>query len=161
MSQRKGIPSGFNEDTMRAVREVIENIIGERGDPMDTAVTRGDLVRAGLIKLSAGGQIVPVRSGEGGTNIELEPLANLQASAVGTNIILQWEGEIQEGLDHTEVWRSQTDNIEASRLIARAPGSIYSDPVGAGNQFWYWVRPVSSAGDKFSFNTEPGTPAQT
>lgn len=161
MSKRKGIPAGFNEESMRAMREVLEDILGERGRAQDTAVTRGDLVRAGIARMSAGGQLVAVRSGEGGSNIQLDPLTNLQAAPVGTNIVLQWGNERQEGLDHTEVWRGDIDDLDTARFIARVPGDIYTDPVGSGQGFYYWVRPVSSAGDKFAFNSANGTFGET
>ena len=108
---------------------------------------------------------VPVNDGYDPVLDYTQPPAPTGLSIQGafTNILLEWN-PIPEGYRnhaYTEVWRSTSNALGAAVLIGFAPGSVYADPVGTRQTYYYWIRYVSQANVVGSYNSIGGTVGQT
>jgi len=142
--------------TLTAMKEALEVRLGRRGDPMDEAVTKGDLVASGLAKkIGAGGITRPDLSlgdlvpGAPRGDLPTAPVA-FMAEGVFGGVVLSWElPQTQyEGHSLTEIWRSTSDKPETRARVGTAVGSAYFDqiPSTAELVYYYWVRFVSKTG---------------
>lgn len=55
-----------------------------------------------------------------------------------TSIVLTWD--LIDDITETEIWVSETDNINKARLVERVTGCYYSHEVGAKQVRYYWLR---------------------
>lgn len=69
----------------------------------------------------------------------------LSVSAAFQNIFLSWNPATYSGHGYTEIWRSETNNLSAGKLVAASFGVFYADPVGTGKTYYYWIRFVNLA----------------
>ena len=152
-----------------SVKENLDVITGNRGDPLDRAITARDLIESGLAKLPAGSLTF------GGNSSELIPPnqipdlltppapTNLQASGAFQNILLSWDLPLYTGHAHVEIWRNATDNIATAAMLATTTQAVgeYPDNVGEGSSFYYWVRAINKNDIAGPFNASAGTLGQT
>ena len=152
-----------------SVKENLDVITGNRGDPLDRAITARDLLESGLAKLPAGSLTF------GGNSSELIPPSqipdlltppaptNLQAVGAFQNILLSWDLPIYTGHAHVEIWRNATDNIATAAMLATTTQAVgeYPDNVGEGASFYYWVRAINKNDIAGPFNASAGTLGQT
>lgn len=146
------IESSERDAVLRAIKEWVEIRQGDGGDPLDRAVTVRDLLNSGLAAETAAaiithGQYHPhVPSEITEPSIPPTPSHLTVAGAVQT-IIVTWVFPMEYSrLSHFELWRSPTDNIADAVLHAQPKAMIYSDEVGTGASYYYWVRAVSDGG---------------
>lgn len=116
-------------------------------------VTRDQLIKAGLVIPGVGGSLVP---GEGNKIVPPAP-TGLTASGALSTVILQWDPPNYSGHAYTEIWRAGVDDIGVAQIVGQGPGSIFPDPVGGNVSDYYWIRFVSSSGDRGAFNGTAGT----
>ena len=152
-----------------SVKENLDVITGNRGDPLDRAITARDLIESGLAKLPAGSLTF------GGNSSELIPPSqipdlltppaptNLQASGAFQNILLSWDLPLYTGHAHVGIGRNATDNIATAALLATTTQAVgaYADNVGEGSSFYYWVRAINKNDIAGPFNASAGTLGQT
>ena len=163
-----GVPSGVFRpiDSIERQRELVETLTGQRGDPLDRAVTYRDLVDEGFAIFSGsgilsggGGNIKPAPQPPGGLPAPPVPV-NLQANGGFAAILLDWQYEGYNGHSHTEVWRASTNNLGNALLVGTTAAKVYTDYVTqTGATYYYWVRNVSITGDVSAYNSTNGTPA--
>ena len=55
-----------------------------------------------------------------------------------TSIVLTWD--LIDDITETEIWVSETDDINTARLVERVTGCYYSHEVGAKQIRYYWLR---------------------
>ena len=55
-----------------------------------------------------------------------------------TSIVLTWD--LIDDITETEIWVSETDDINTARLVERVTGCYYSHEVGAKQVRYYWLR---------------------
>lgn len=55
-----------------------------------------------------------------------------------TSIVLTWD--LVDDITETEIWVSETDDINTARLVERVTGCYYSHEVGAKQIRYYWLR---------------------
>ena len=55
-----------------------------------------------------------------------------------TSIVLTWD--LIDDITETEIWVSETDDINTARLVERVTGCYYSHEVGATQVRYYWLR---------------------
>lgn len=149
-----------------ATSENVELLTGQRGDKLDKAVTFRELNALGLATLrpGAGGIYVP------GKNPDLFPTGvydkphapvNVQASGAFHTVLVDWDGPMYRGHSHAEVWRAETDSLPAATLVGTTIANMFSDAIGKGATFYYWVRFVNGKDDRGPFHGEHGVVAQT
>ncbi|MDX7753345.1 DUF1983 domain-containing protein [Aeromonas caviae] len=149
-----------------ATSENVELLTGQRGDKLDKAVTFRELNALGLATLrhGAGGIYVP------GKNPDLFPVGvydkphapvNVQASGAFHTVLVDWDGPTYRGHSHAEVWRAETDSLPAATLVGTTIANMFSDAIGKGAKFYYWVRFVNGKDDRGPFHGERGVAAET
>ena len=166
------IPLGWKGPDRRFAETVKENVdvlTGQRGDPLDRAITARDLLESGIASLPSGSTVF------GGSSRELLPtvtFANLDtppapviifAEGAFQNILLKYSVQKYYGHSGVEVHRHTSDDIANATLIGRTGGytAFYSDAVGGGQTYYYWVRAVNDNGVTGPFNSSQGTLGQT
>lgn len=122
--------------------------------------TKSDLVRAGLIKTDAQGNLTSTVD----LNLSTPPVpTGLQANGAMTTILVAWDNPMTAYGNHgyTEVWAAETDNFTNAVLIGQGAGFVFSHAVGEDSTRYYWIRFVSTSGVKGPFNSVNGTLGQT
>ena len=161
--------SGQDKRFGETVKNNLDVLCGYSGNPLDRAITARDLLDSGIVKLAAGSSIFS------GSSSGLAPISSiadydtppaptsLAASGAFENILLTWNLEAYRGHAYTEVYRHTSDVIADAALAAQVSGltGIYSDFVGSGADYYYWVRAVNENGIKGPFNSSTGTRGQT
>ena len=159
-----------------SIKENIDVMVGHRGDPLNKAVTFGDLLDSGIGKLAVGlssfsgsGQDVEL----GGGNVGDLPdgqlpipsiITGLSVSGGLNRVLIAMNWPIYAGHAYVEIWRNTSDDITtAGRVGTTSQGSgLYADPVSSANAtYYYWVRAVNRIDDKGPFNDNAGTEAIT
>ena len=164
--------TAITDPQVRPVVEAVRTIFNKRAfgsDPLDRWVTWRDMVANNVVTYEAGGNSY---SGGGRpsffiSNAEEEDLTappaptNLQASGALLNVILTWDPPKYRNHAYTEIWRSGDNNLGTAVMIATTQAAIYSDPVGSGLTYYYWIRYVSTANITGSYNSTLGVQGQT
>jgi len=167
----KNIPPKTDRElkvALDAIKEALEVRLGQRGDPLDRAVTLRELSDSGIVKVkNKGGQtsdIVPPGEGDagggGGSGPPPAP-SGLEASGAFTGILLTWNKPSYGRHAYTEIWRSKDNALGGAILISTSGGSVYSDEVGYNQEYYYWIRFVSTSDEFGPYNDTEGTVATT
>ncbi|WP_270809520.1 phage tail tip fiber protein [Aeromonas sp. QDB18] len=149
-----------------ATAENVELLTGQRGDRLDKAVTFRELAALGLSTLrpGAGGVYVP------GKNPDLFPPGQMEFPHAPVNVIangafhavlVEWDPPQYRGHAHAEIWRAESDNQAAATLVGTSSANLYSDAIGKGATFYYWVRFVNGKDDRGPFQGAQGVEAAT
>ena len=134
---------------LSAVKEAIEVRLGRRGDPLEEAVTKRELIDSGLAKLRSAydGSLDPVTVAPEGARIMPPVPIGFVAEGVFGGIHLTWENPFEAYNVHayTEVWRGESNDPTKRLLINSSRGSTFFDriPDEDAGEYWYWVRFVS------------------
>lgn len=151
-------PTRSKDPTVEKMREILSIGLGDVGNELDQFVTRRD-VQEGyrvqgtrIIRTGGGGSIPPTT---------VTALSNLVAMGSFRFITLAWEGINQDYYSYTEIWRSQDDNLGNAVLVGTTRASVYPDPVGSNETWYYWIRAVSTSGDPGPWNDTNGTMGQS
>jgi len=171
------VPTGVSPQEKRFAESVKENLdvlLGQRGQPIDRAVTFRDLVETDVVALSGcttttfDGNLGAVRPQDTQRNIE-NPHAptNLSATGAFRTINLSWLMTRYVGHDRFEIHRSTSNNISTANLLTSLPGftQTYADVVGdsGGNAktYYYWVRAINKNEVIGPFNAVSGVQGTT
>ncbi len=149
-----------------ATAENVELLTGQRGDRLDKAVTFRELAALGLSTLrpGAGGVYVP------GKNSDLFPSGQMEFPHAPVNVIangafhtvlVEWDPPRYRGHAHAEIWRAESDNQADATLVGTSSANLFSDAIGKGAKFYYWVRFVNGKDDKGPFQGVQGVEAET
>lgn len=163
--------------TVQALREGYEILTGQRGDPLDTVLTRRDFLDGGFqidatlgfpyagnvgIVLPGGGTIPSIPETIEDDYTTPPRLVNVEAVAALTTILLTWDDPHYTNWGVVEVWRASTDDLGAAIRVGTTTANIYLDPIGlTGTGFYYWVRIVSRVDIEGPFQDVAGAFAQT
>jgi hypothetical protein len=134
---------------MSAVKEAIEVRLGRRGDPLDEAITKRELVDSGIARLRSPRQsdLLPVTVEPGEARIVPPVPIGFFADGVFGGVHLTWENPFQAYNVHayTEVWRGETNDPSGRILINSSRGATFFDriPDDDAGDYWYWIRFVS------------------
>ena len=174
----KPIPSTVDKElagSLKAMHEILGVHTGQRGHPLDRAVTVRELIDSGVVKEkndnpfdpNAGtgpSDFGPIDEVVGDLSVPPAPIS-LTASAAFTAIILDWNGTSASAPygNHgfTEIWRSRDNNLAGATLRATTNAFIYTDEVGYNETYYYWVRYVSTNDVQGPFNNTNGVEATT
>lgn len=156
---------------LAALGEALEIRLGRKGDPQDRAVTVRELSDGTLARtaISAGSVITSGASGTssgGGVTVQT-PTAptGFQVTAGFSNISLRWNWPTSSnqysGHSFTEVWRHTSDVLSSATLTGSSAGSTFTDYVGGGQTYYYWIRHVNTNNVAGPYNASAGTAATT
>ena len=149
-----------------ATAENVELLTGQRGDRLDKAVTFRELEALGLstLRSGAGGVYVP------GKNPELFPPGQMEFPHAPVNVIangafhtvlVEWDPPQYRGHAHAEIWRAESNNQSDATLVGTSSANLFSDAIGKGATFYYWVRFVNGKDDRGPFQGMQGVEAAT
>ncbi|MFM5244404.1 phage tail tip fiber protein [Aeromonas caviae] len=144
----------------------MELLTGQRGDRLDKAVTFRELAALGLSTLrpGAGGVYVP------GKNPDLFPPGQMEFPHAPVNVIangafhtvlVEWDPPQYRGHAHAEIWRAESNNQSDATLVGTSSANLFSDAIGKGATFYYWVRFVNGKDDRGPFQGAQGVEAAT
>lgn len=148
-----------------ATAENVELLTGQRGNKLDKAITLRELTALGLATLrpGAGGSFTPGKNPDifpTGTYDKPHAPVNVQANGAFHTVVIDWDGPNYRGHAHAEVWRAETDSLPAATLVGTTSANVFSDAIGKGATFYYWVRFVNGKDDAGPFNAN-GVKAET
>lgn len=136
-----------------SMKEAVEVRLGRRGDPLEQAVTKRDLVDAGIAKIGNRGDyslVSPDAPNDPAARIKPPAPMNFNAEGVFGGITLTWDSPWSQYNAHayTEIWRSESTDPATRQLINSSMGTTFFDriSVSAESTFYYWIRFVSSHG---------------
>ena len=169
----KNIPAKTDPElrsTLDSLKEAVEVRLGRRGDPRDRAITLRELIDSGLAKElrnnpfdpNAGVGALDFIPGGPGGDLSIPPApTGLEASGAFTEIIISWNAANYGNHAYTEVYRSRNDEVGGAILVTTTNSFIITDPVGYNQEYYYWVRFVSTSNVPGPFNGTNGTKATT
>ena len=164
----KNIPPKTDRElkiALDSLKEALEIRLGQRGDPLDRAVTLRELEDSGIVKVTnkevgvTGGIEQP--PGTGGSLTPPPAPSTLEASAAFTSITLSWTIASYGNHSYSEIWRSQDNALGGATRIATSNAFVYTDEVGYGKEYYYWIRYVSASDVAGPWNDTEGTSATT
>lgn len=168
-----------------ALTQFAEILAGSRGDGLDRALTPRDLIDLGILDgefrsvgtgkylnltagSSTGGNNTYVTNVVGGGGGGYDPViespntpTGVSAGGAQIHTFVEWDAPSFEGFSHAEIWRSNVDDYAMSVRIGTTQGTIYSDAVGVGKSYYYWVRFVNISDDVGPIHATNGVFAQT
>ena len=155
------------DPAVKALKEALEVRLGRRGDSLDRAVTVRDLYEGGVISLSGmptlptivtgGGDITPTVVVDDNVDLSVPPApTTLVANGAFVGILVHWDITTRTDLT-AHIYRNTVDDRSTAVVIGTAAGHIYSDLVGYGKTYYYWVRLMSVAQILGPFNAVAGT----
>ncbi|OEC40460.1 DUF1983 domain-containing protein [Aeromonas sp. DNP9] len=148
-----------------ATAENVELLTGQRGNKLDKAITLRELTALGLATLrpGAGGSFTPGKNPDlfpTGTYDKPHAPVNVQANGAFHTVVIDWDGPNYRGHAYAEIWRAETDSLPAATLVGTTSANVFSDAIGKGATFYYWVRFVNGKDDAGPFNAN-GVKAET
>ena len=149
-----------------ATCENVELLTGQRGDRLDKAVTFRELTALGLSTLrpGPGGIYVPGKNPDlfppGQMEFPHAPL-NVIANGAFHTVLVEWDSPRYRGHAHAEIWRAEQDNQPDAVLVGTTSANLFSDAIGKGAKFYYWVRFVNGKDDHGPFQGVNGVVAET
>lgn len=167
------VPRGFDPEAKRfatIVNDSIAQIKGEKGDPLDAAVTFRDLVDTGIakrnIRINADGKITGTNSNQIviGDEEVLDtppPPTGVSASGAFQNVIISWNVATFVNFSHAEVWASSSNSFASRVFVGQTTAGVFSHSIGTGQTRYYWVRFVNTQNTAGPFNSTTGTSAST
>ena len=86
---------------------------------------------------------------------------NFLASGALVTVILDWDKPTYANHAYTEIWRASVNALGAAELIGSTTAAVYSDTVGNGSTYYYWIRHLSKANVTGPYNASAGTAGKT
>lgn len=137
---------------LRQFLEKVREYLLDVGD--DQFVTKGQLLRGGIIGTTPGGQIIPPE--QFAVDTARVPTGLATSGALAT-IILTWDEPNYRGHARTEIWAADTNDFGAKELVGTAEGTVFSHNVGSGATKYYWIRFVNALDVAGPYNSTTGT----
>lgn len=160
------IPLGDQKKSVRALAELGEILIGARGDGLDKAVTYRELVDVGLLgykKLTRNGgvdSVVVIGDTDNTIQVPNKP-TGFSASGGWSAILLSWDSPAYHGHAYAEIYRSESNNLGTAVKVGDTRANLFSDVIGTGEGYYYWVRFVNQNDVSGPFNATSGTFGKT
>ena len=151
-----GIPSPSSPTFGARVKEALERLLGQRGDPLGGVVTFHDLVNIGVITRTGSGRAGPSSPGaalvSNEQNFDRTPPPKPVAVTIDVAYLrafIQWSVPSYGNHAYAEVWRASADDLDQAVLhqqVSGSPQALAEVTVQFGETWYYWVRFVSRAG---------------
>ena len=121
-----------------------------------TAISAGSVTTSSASGTSSGGGVT-VQTPTAPTGF--------QVTGGFANISLRWNWPTSSnqysGHSFTEVWRHTSDVLSSATLTGSSAGSTFTDYVGGGQTYYYWIRHVNTNNVAGPYNASAGTLGQT
>lgn len=154
---------------IRHVIDAVRTLLETRTDEgVDRWLTWRDLVQNGIVTYQIGNRTIkgdsnvyfPVGGGSSDFSIPPTPENVTATGSLGT-VFIEWTGNEYSNHAYAEVWRSAVNNLGTAVLQGTSQSGIYVDSVGAKATYYYWVRFVSKADVKGSYQGTTGVTGVT
>ena len=163
------VPRDFSPEGKRFAQHIIDSlqqITGEKGNPLDKAVTFNDLINSGIVKnnlvLTSGGSASVGFTGGNDLDVDTPSIpTSVAASGAFQNITITYDRPTYAGHSHTEIWVNTTDTFGTKTFLGQTTSTIFSHQVGNGATRYYWVRHVNKNNVAGSFQDDNGVTAST
>ncbi len=167
------VPRGFDPEAKRfatIVNDSIAQIKGEKGDPLDAAVTFRDLVDTGIakrnVRINSDGRITGTNSNQiviGDEEVfdTPPPPTGVSASGAFQNVIISFNVATFANFSHAEVFAASSNSFASRVFIGQTTAGVFSHSIGTGQTRYYWVRFVNTQNTAGPFNSTTGTVAST
>lgn len=147
---------------LRAIAELTGQWNGDRGDTLDRVITLRDLIAdtdlsRAANRLNRGAGALPPPDGTAPSVPVPSAPTNFNVTTGLSMAFLSWDNPSIETIAHTEVWRAATDALGTAVLVGTTSAYLYSDPIGLGASWYYWVRFVNTNGVPGPFNATAGS----
>ena len=169
-----GVPGGNLEKTVEKLKELVEKLLGQRGNDLDKAITVRDLVQSGLVQYKrADGTVYSVSQAtgqvrslnEGAAYTATPPIVNDLTATGSLGIIhLSWTGVNYPFLLRYNIYRADVDDFGQALKINSTITNVYADELGNGtgaNGKYYWIRAESQSGREGPLSSTKGTYGET
>jgi len=155
-------------EVAKAVKGILDVREGVIGDQLDQNVTYRDLVEAGAVSArpnwttSSGlTPVIPTWANPDGYDpiADLTPPdkpVNFTVTSLFSAVQLQWDLPAQRNFAYAEIWRSSDNVIGNAVLLGTSDTRFYVDQLGTSSTKYYWIRFVSQADIKGSYNATSG-----
>jgi len=168
----KNIPPSTDKElyaSLQAMKEALAVRLGQEGDPLDRAITLRELIDSGMAKKLTNKNFDPnttttdfVGATDDPVDLSIPPApTGLEASGAFTEIVINWNPPTYSNHSFTEVFRSRDDVIGTAQLVTTTASFVTTDTVGYNQEYYYWVRFVSTSGVRGPFNQTNGVKAST
>ena len=168
----KNIPPSTDKElyaSLQAMKEALAVRLGQEGDPLDRAITLRELIDSGMAKKLTNKNFDPnttttdfVGATDDPVDLSIPPApTGLEASGAFTEIVINWNPPTYSNHSFTEVFRSRDDAIGTAQLVTTTASFVTTDTVGYNQEYYYWVRFVSTSGVRGPFNQTNGVKATT
>ena len=134
--------AGQDKRFAESMKENLDVLAGNRGDPLDAAITARDLIESGIATLSAGTKFYSGASKDIIRNTVVVPdlsvppaPTSLAANGAFQNILLTWNMELYTGHSHFEIFRHTSDVVASATLAGTQSGlTVYIQTQLAADQ---------------------------
>jgi len=164
--------------SLPALTENIEILTGARGNGLDKAVTRRELLASGAFRFQpasggtiggSGGNLIPVAPDTDGRIDYPNAPEGLQVTGGFTFIMVEWDAPTFAGFAYAEIWRAAADlspgatpaEFGSAVRVATTQATVYIDPVELESAYYYWIRFVNRNDEAGPINATAGTLGQT
>lgn len=181
------VPSDFSPEGKRFaqfVNDSLQQLRGEKGNKLDSAVTFGDLINSGLaeksnIQVAGGGSTISAAGGgvvnilksvsEEGIDFPTAP-SGVSADGAFKNIIIDWDYPTYRGHSHTEVFVADANSFASveitkgrlsPKFLGQTTATVLNHAVGNSQTKFYWVRHVNKNGVAGPVHSTTGVTATT
>lgn len=163
-----GIPHNLPPNLYKLLEQIKEKSeIGarERGDPMQSYVTLGELVAldlARIVRIAPGGGVVVQPPGPPDLTVPPVPTGFVVTNGF-SHVFTEWASPYDAYSNHarTRIYRAASDNLADAVEIGQSTGFAFADlSVATGTVYYYWIRWESTSGVLGPVNDTAGTPGQ-
>ena len=181
------VPSDFSPEGKRFaqfVNDSLQQLRGEKGNKLDSAVTFGDLINSGLaeksnIQIAGGGSTISAAGGgvvnilksvsEEGIDFPTAP-SGVSADGAFKNIIIDWDYPTYRGHSHTEVFVADANSFASveitkgrlsPKFLGQTTATVFNHAVGNNQTKFYWVRHINKNGVAGPVHSTTGVTATT
>jgi len=147
-----------------ALAENIEQLMGARGDNLDSAPTWRDLLTLGFVSKQGSSRNRTFQSAlptgvNSSTEIVVEAPSLPEIVEVVASLsyaLATWKQPSFGGYANTEVWRNSSDDFASAVLMGTSNAGIYADEIDYTSKHYYWIRHVNSVDDKGPIQSTAG-----
>ena len=154
-TKRPNLPDTRDPRFLEAVKETVQGMVGQRGDPLDKTVSFRDLLDAGVVEAARRFTQLPTGADPVQFLRTVNPrpettrptsVTNFRATGGYRNVLLTWGQPTYSNHAFTEIYRSTIADFGSASLVGTSPSRAYTDAAGSGETYWYFARHVSTGG---------------
>lgn len=158
ISQYRGLPPTTDARFLTAVKELLEGLIGQRGNLLDRAATLRDMLNPKIVNFLNQQAVSVTQNGiTTVSDLSVPPppdglvlVKDVDAGRIAAfSHQLTWDVPSSTNIYYTELWVAETPDRDAAVLegIITYPQHVYTRMfVNPTKNYWYWIRSMSREG---------------